>query len=425
MPTLFPHSFIEIDKNSNNDGRSSPVNPGPGCATVVHGNRAVGAKKLLFVTNASGFGGSEKHLLELIKRLPRSGVQPYILAIGADVYTDHLEGNDPLDVDIRREQIQNFFWDWFRFFRRTRPDIVVFVYSWIRSFPWYSSMVACLAGVPRRFAIQHSTAEPLPKVEGWSIREVLRRLVGGRRRTRLTSSVSALFSNATICVCDAVRERLVADYRFPSKKTITICNGVSVSEFAPSESNRASVRTSLGLGSEEFVLVCVTRLSKEKGVDLLLMAVARVLRQGTSCKCVIVGDGPLRKSLSEQAEALGLNGRVFFEGFQKDVRPFLQAADAFVLTSDFEGLPFSILEAMACGLPCVLTNVGGNSEAVQHMVHGVIVAPQSVDEVADAITYLRTHPRERAKMSTMVRARVREAFDVEVRMAELKRVILN
>jgi glycosyltransferase involved in cell wall biosynthesis len=422
---MVPNSFIEIDVNGHRTGQTSPGEPGPGRTTQVHGEHPVGSRTLLFVTNADGFGGTEKHLLELIKRLRRSGVQPFILEVGVDVYTDLLKENEPLRVGIRSEKIRNSLWDWFRFFRKTRPDIVVFVNSWVRSFPWYSSMAACLAGVPRRFTIQHLIAPPLEKVEGRSMRNVLRRLFGGRRRTRLASSVSTLFCDATICVSNAVRDRLVTDYRFPANKTITIYNGVSVSEFVPSESNRASVRARLGLGSEEFLLVCVARLSEEKGLDILLMAMARVLQHGLCCKCVIVGDGPLRKPLSEQAQALGLDGRVFFEGFQKDVRPFLQTADAFVLTSHREGFPLSILEAMACGLPCVVTNVGGNAEAVYHMVHGLIVAPRSVDEAADAIAYLVTHPRERAEMSKMARAKVREAFDVEDRMAEIKRVILN
>jgi glycosyltransferase involved in cell wall biosynthesis len=257
------------------------------------------------------------------------------------------------------------------------------------------------------------------------MRNVLRRLFGGRRRTRLAYGMYALFCDATICVSNAVRDRLIADYGFAANKTLTIYNGVSASEFVPSESNRASMRSRRGLGSEEFLLVCVARLSEVKGLDILLSAVARVLRLGLSCKCVIVGDGPLREPLSNQAQALGLCGHVFFEGFQEDVRPFLQAADAFVLTSEAEGLPLSILEAMACGLPCIVTDVGGNAEAVHNMVHGLIIARRSVDEAADAISCLVTHPRERARMSGMVRARALEVFNVEDRMEEIKRVILN
>jgi glycosyltransferase involved in cell wall biosynthesis len=228
-----------------------------------------------------------------------------------------------------------------------------------------------------------------------------------------------------MCVSNAIRDSLVADYRFPANKTITIHNGVSLSKFDRPESSRLAVRSRMGIGAEEFIFVCVARLSEQKAIDILLLAMARVLRDGVPCKCIIVGDGPLRKQLSEQALALGLSGHVFFEGFQEDVRPYLLAANAFVLTSHKEGLPLAILEAMACGLPCVVTDVGGNAEAITHRVQGLVVPPASVDEVANAISYLVTHPRECAEMSRMARKRVCEAFDVQERMAEIRRVILS
>jgi len=185
--------------------------------------------------------------------------------------------------------------------------------------------------------------------------------------------VSAYFCRKIICVSSAVREALVRDYRFPAGKTITIYNGVSVSKFVPSESGRAVVRARLGVSSDEFLLVCTARLSEVKSVDILLQAMARLLRDGVRCECIIVGDGPLREHLSDQALTLGLSGHLFFERFHEDVRPYLQAATAFVLTSRAEGLPLSVLEAMACGLPCVVTDVGGNAEAITHQVDGLVV----------------------------------------------------
>jgi len=418
-------SFIKVGENSHHPVESNLGEIGQDRLNQVHGQRPSGCRKLFFVTNTDGFGGTEIHLLELIKRLPRSDVQAFILQLGVEAYSDHLTEDHSLPVIIRSERFRNSLWNWFRFFRRNRLDIVVFLNGWVRSFPWYASLAAYLAGVPRCFSIHHLTAPRLARTEGWSLGSILRRWVGGGRRTRMKLSISALFFDTTICVSEAVRDRLVMDYGFPADKTITVHNGVSVSEFAPSETNRASVRTKLYLSSEEFLIVSVARLSEVKGLDILLLALAQVLRQGQSCKCIIVGDGPLRKSLVEQAEALGLQCHVFFEGFQKDVRPFLQVADAFVLTSYLEGLPLSIIEAMACGLPCVVTNVGGNAEAVRHMVHGLIVAPGSVEQTAEAILYMATHPKERAEMSRMAQSRVRDAFDVEARMAEIKRVILN
>src|SRR5579864_3598407 len=127
---------------------------------------------------------------------------------------------------------------------------------------------------------------------------------------------------------------------------------------------RQSVRTMLGVGSKEFLLVCAARLSEVKRVDILLQAVAQVLSAGHQCKCVIVGDGPLKEQLIKQSLELGLSSCIFFEGFKSDIRPYLQAGSAFVLTSRTEGLPLSVLEAMACGLPCIVTDVGGKRQAL-------------------------------------------------------------
>ena len=241
----------------------------------------------------------------------------------------------------------------------------------------------------------------------------------------MTVRLSASFDHAIICVGNAIRERLVKDYRFPANKTVTIYNGVCLSHFDRHNGSEPALKARLASNPDELLLVSTARLSEQKRLDILLSAMARLLQDGVRCNCVIVGDGPLRTQLSEQARALGLSGRVFFEGFQKDVRPYLQIADAFVLTSHREGFPLSILEAMACGLPCVVTDVGGNAEAVTNKVHGLVVPPGSVDKVAEAISYLATHPYERAEMSRMARLRVREEFDINDRMAEISKLILS
>jgi glycosyltransferase involved in cell wall biosynthesis len=222
-----------------------------------------------------------------------------------------------------------------------------------------------------------------------------------------------------------VRESLIRDYHFPPARTVTVHNGVSLSTFGPSQNEGKAVRDELGIDSNEFVLVCAARLSVEKGIDILLRGMSHLMNDKVSCKCLIVGDGYLREKLSAQVSELGLGARVFMLGFQKNVRPYLLAADTFVLTSDREGLPFAVLEAMACGLPCIVTDVGGNAEAVAHSRTGLVIRPGSPGELAEAVSYLLAHPEERARMSHAARLRACEEFDIEVRMAEIKRIILN
>ena len=381
-------------------------------------------KRILFVTNTGEYGGAEKHLLDLIRRLIGVGAQLSIMCLDQDLYTEHLNPDQVAQVDIIRcKGGLKTFLEWYRVFRDARVDVVVLVRAWLWCYVWYVPVAARLAGIPRCVSIAHLTPPPMTSLERMSIRSVLRRL---RRAPHLLAlRVSAYCHDATVCVSDMIRDALIKDYRFPASRTITIRNGICLGEFGQNDNRGSALRTRLGLSPQEFLLVCIARLSKQKRIDILLLAMSRLLRDGVRCKCVIVGDGPLREELSEQAVALGLTDHVFFEGFREDIQPYLQAGTAFVLTSDREGLPLAILEAMASGLPCIVTRVGGNAEVVKDGVHGLVVGSGSVDEVAAAISYLVTHPQERAEMSKMARARSRKEFDIEDRMAEIRDVILS
>jgi glycosyltransferase involved in cell wall biosynthesis len=409
-------------------------------------SRHASNKKILFITSTVEYGGAEKHLLELIRRLRGPGVQVSIANFDRDFYSERLDPDQGVRV-ISFKQVPRSLWGWVRLFRAFQPDVVVFVYGWVWALPWTTAAGAWLAGIRRRISIQHLITPPIeftPELSAlWkrrrSIRGAVRHLLGREPRwaAELPLCVQACLSGpwglrisanlctTIICVSNALRGSLVKAFGFPSRKMRTIYNGVSLSEFAQSKSDGAGIRAKLGIRPDEFMLVCTARLSAQKGIDILLHALARTLHNGVRCKCVIVGDGPLRDRLMEQAREMNLSCHVFFEGFQEDVRPYLHASSAFILTSRTEGLPLSILEAMACGLPSIVTDVGGNAEAVANQVHGLVVPPGSVDAVADAIAFLAAHPDEHARMSRLARARACEAFDIEVRMAEIKRLIFR
>jgi glycosyltransferase involved in cell wall biosynthesis len=407
-------------------------------------------KRILFVTNTNEYGGAERHLLELMRRLRAPGVELCVLCLDMDFLKERLGPDDEVEI-IACKKAPASLGEWVELFRGIKSDVVVFVYGWFFALPWMAVVGAWRAGIRQRFSIQHLVTAPWPIPEdvevAWkqrkSLRRRLARLLGREPRkkpewmsrlplstvatlsTPVQRKLSAYLCKRTICVSDNLRDRLVREFGFPAWKLKTIHNGVSVSEFVPSESRGSEVRQKLGLGADEFILVCVARLSEQKGIDTLIRAMARVVRNRVRCKCIIVGDGPLRDQLIEQARGIGLSGHVFFEGFQKDVRPYLQASSAFILTSHVEGLPLSILEAMACGLPSIVTDVGGNAEVITDRVHGLIVPRGSVEAIADAISYLANHPQERANMARMARARVCEAFDIEDAMAKIRRVILS
>jgi glycosyltransferase involved in cell wall biosynthesis len=354
-------------------------------------------------------------LIELLAALRGNNVKASILCTALDPFTERLEGTATVICETKLNTRQ----DWIRFYRRFRPDIVVLIYGELKSLPHCASVAARLAGVSKVYAIQHLVPpECGPVISDSWLSKTLCRLLGGK------DSLAPLFCNKVICVSDAVRDALIKRYRFPRWKTITIHNGVSVESFIPDKPQGATIRERLGIGASELVIVCSARLSPEKGVDILLTAISRLIQFGFSCKCIIVGDGHWKEKLLEQTRELGLTPHVFFEGFQMSVQPYLCAADIFALTSHFEGLPFAVLEAMACGLPCVVSNVGGNAEAIHHKIHGMVVRRGSVDDVVDALRYLFTHPEARNQMSREARNRACHEFDIKLRLEDVKSVIL-
>lgn len=373
------------------------------------------------MTNTAGYGGSEKHVLELIAGLEGS-VRSVILCAGANPYSERLEASRYLRVEVRSASLRSLA-DWVRIFLGVRPDVAVFVYGTLTAIPWDGVLAARLAGIRKLYSIQHSVPPPArSEVEGRPLRNVAYRVIGGWAR------LSAYLCDGTICVSNAIRETLVAEYRFQAHKTITIYNGVSLKQFTPDRTpdavERHAIRAKLGITPEELVLVCSARLSEEKRIGIVLTAMKRLLSIGLECKSIILGDGHLKESLMAQVGHLGLSSHVWLEGFQENVRPYLRASDIFVLTSQREGLSYSVLEAMACGLPCVVTGGDGKAEAVSHNLDGMVVWA-TPDKVAEAISYLWTHPAERARMSCAARAKVCEHFDIEYQMAETQRVLFG
>jgi glycosyltransferase involved in cell wall biosynthesis len=408
--------------------------------TVNENSRPEKLRTVLFVTHTPGYGGTEKHLIDLLNRIDDRTIRSIILCAEGDPYMERLSAIRNSSVSIRSEPSLKSTWErpslpyakfslkqlwkWIRVFRETKPEVVVFVYGALSQIPWFAFVAARLAGIRKIFAIQHLIPLPLPKDEGKSFADVLRRLVGRQARLIVSLRVPPFLATKTICVSNAVRNALIEKFHYPPATTVTIHNGVPVSEFVPSKEEGVAIRSKLGIRADEFVLVCAARLSHEKGIDILIQAISRLRSANISCKCIVVGEGELKEKLLEQIRTLDLTQHVFLEGFHRDIRPYLHAADAFILVSYYEGLPFAILEAMACGLPCIVTNVGGNAEAVAQDLNGLVVNAGSVDEAAAAISFLVTHPEERARMARIARTRACEEFDIEVKLGDFKQAIL-
>lgn len=171
-----------------------------------------------------------------------------------------------------------------------------------------------------------------------------------------------------------------SQYKLDERKVVCIPNGVDTERFRPGRND--AVRAQLGIGATHFVIGFVGHLRAEKNVSLAIQALAQFAAEDVSL--LIVGDGPCRAELESQAAALGVGDRVRFVGAVTDCAPLYGAMDLFCLSSDTEQMPVAMLEAMACGLPCVATDVGDCASLLDTEEPPVIVPRRDPQALAGA-----------------------------------------
>jgi colanic acid/amylovoran biosynthesis glycosyltransferase len=176
--------------------------------------------------------------------------------------------------------------------------------------------------------------------------------------------------------------------------------------------------------SEPFELLCVGRLVAAKGQHVLLDAVHRMVSRGVHIRLRLVGDGPERTCLEQEAARRALHPHVIFEGSvnQDRIREFYNAADAFVLASFAEGVPVVLMEAMAMEIPCVATYVAGIPQLIRDDVDGLLVPPADVHALTTAIERLTGDPALCRRLGAAGRARVSERYNLELNVVRLAKI---
>lgn len=194
------------------------------------------------------------------------------------------------------------------------------------------------------------------------------------------------------------------------QKVAAISNGVDACEFAPVD--QSEFRTELGWSCDHFVVLTARRLVEKNGVDYLVRAMPKVVRQVPEARLLIAGDGPQRSELEELVDALDVADAVRFLGNvpRRDIPRVTNSSDVAVLPSLKEATSIAGLEAMACGKPLVGTQVGGIPEIIADGETGLLVPPEDPDALADAIVRLGLRPDERREMAKNARARVEAEF---------------
>jgi glycosyltransferase involved in cell wall biosynthesis len=230
-------------------------------------------------------------------------------------------------------------------------------------------------------------------------------------RGRVRLSALRGWADAVIALDDAMQAEALAA-GFDPRRLRRMNNGIDIGSFSSTRSKDES-KSALKLNGKVVVLF-MGRLSEQKSLPTLLDAFALARKNCPALHLLLLGDGPARPALEFQAEALGISGNVTFAGSQRDVHPYLEAADVFALPSVSEGISNALLEAMSAGLACVATPVGGNAEVLDQGACGVLVAPRDESAWAAALAELGNDSQRRERLGTAARQRVRERYDFSV-----------
>ncbi len=291
-----------------------------------------------------------------------------------------------------------------RLLRKEEPDI-------IHTHGYFASVIGRLAakkaGIPTIIAHVHSTY--------WEYKK--RHILIERHLSRCTHKI--------ICCSEAVRNFVTGHEKIKEDKTAVIYNGVDEERFFPGQDS-SSARERLGIDRGSPVVGTVSSLTPHKGQEFLIQAAAKIQEKYPATRFLIVGDGPLRRSLEEQAQRLGLQSSLIFTGARRDIPDMLSLMDIFVLpSSSREGLGMAIIEAMAMEKPTVASNIGGIPEAVLDRETGLLVPPGDSEALAKAIIELIDDPGRAKAMGKKGSERFAQKFTRKRMLSNIENLYLD
>ena len=232
------------------------------------------------------------------------------------------------------------------------------------------------------------------------------------RRQRLLARLGLTVGARFACVSEAGRAQLVHEAGVPIDRIDVLLNGVDLARFAPAEPTlRWNVRKELGIDRNAFVVGTVGRLAAVKRHDLLIEATRAAVREVPDLVVLVVGDGPEYASLTRLAQEAGMQDRIVLTGMRNDIPQMMSAMDLYVCCSESEGMNNALLEALACGVPAVVTDVGNNKLIVRDGEAGIVIPRSAGAALGQAIVSMAPTTTWRRRMCQAARLRA-TSFDL-------------
>ncbi len=354
--------------------------------------------RIVYMLTSLGIGGAERLTLALAERMRERGHAVVLLTLRPRLKKEWPTSLPVFRLGVRKNPLSVLaaFFRARRYLHDLRPDI-------IHSHGFHASIFARplkpLVPVPAIVATIHNVYE------------------GGRLRMLAYRFTDPLCDRIT-AVSQAVADRFIALKAISARKCTVIPNAIDIAEFTPDRSRRVQTRAALGAHAD-FIWLAAGRIAPAKDHSNLLRAFAGLRASQPGTQLWIAGEGTdaQRNSLQSLAALLGVNGSVQWLGLRHDMPALLDAADAFVLSSAWEGMPLALAEAMAMEKPVVATDAGGVGELVGET--GILVPPHSPEQLARAMCSVMIKDEEaRQAQGRAARQRIEQNFSMESRAAD-------
>lgn len=357
---------------------------------------------ILYVITKLELGGAQKQLLSLIGKLNRKKFRPFLFTAKDGLLVPEASAINGLTLKKSTS------------LKRTLSPLrdliaLIEIYRFIkkhniRIVHTHSSK----AGILGRWAARLAKTEVIiHTVHGWSFNDYQPLLV--RLLFTCLEKITARFTDRMIVVSNHDKYKGIKNGIGREDKYALIRYGIDYAEFGI---DGRGTRQELGLSANEPLVCMVSCLKTQKSPQDFIKLASLAVTSSPGTKFLLVGDGVLRRKVERLANKLNLQGRVFLTGWRRDIAGILSAADVFVLTSLWEGLPVSVLEAMASSKPVVATHTGGVAEVITEGKTGFLVSPKNMAAMSDRLISLLRDQGLRKRMGENARESLTREFSL-------------
>jgi len=352
---------------------------------------------ILHIYQNSKIGGVQQQLLSLLKAYDREVFNPIFCCLGPkEAMSKEIETLGIEVIALNRSRYHKFSLGIVRDLYKLMKQKKIYI---VRTHRYranlYGRLAAWLSGVPVIIISLHDNY----------IKDV-------RLERKIANKILSKVTDKIIAVSESIRKDIMKYDGIDSSKILVIPNGIDIERFDP-KGNFANIREEFLIKKSDIVIGFIGRIVSVKGLEYLIDALLFLKEEFKNIKLLITGEGSLLDRLYEKAKENSVNNSVIFTGRRRDIPDILSCIDIFVMPSIAEGLPNSLLEAMAMGKPIVATEVGGIPELIRNGVNGILVLPRDPGALATAIKGLIVNSQSAAKMGQAAKDLVHDNLSIK------------